>query len=89
MPRITVYDLFPVEEGQLLRLDSVDRFIYRKRAVPLWNKLSPVSKILYKPSMNTNLQNTLPQGGFKYGELVCITSNSPGISKLTNAVEVS
>lgn len=89
MPRITVYDFFPVEEGQLLRLDSVDRFIYRKRAVPLWNKLAPVSKILYKPSTNTNLQNVIPQGGFKYGELACIMANSSGISKLTNTVEVN
>lgn len=89
MPRITVHDLFPVEEGQLLRLDSVDRFIYRKRTAPLWSMLTPVSKILYKPSTNTNLQYVFPQGGFKIGELVCIAAKSPGVSRLTNTVEVS
>lgn len=76
MSRITVYDLFPLEEGVLLRLDAVDRFIYRKRKVPLWNNLTPISKLLCKRITNTSLQ-----GGFKHGELAILTAKTdPGYS---------
>lgn len=80
MSRITIYDLFPLEEGELLRLDAVDRFIYRKRKVPLWNNLTPISKLLCKRITSTVFQN-----GLKYGELAIPTARTD--SRYSSAIK--